>query len=83
MKILFTVQEVAKVRDAKSSSTRQRLDLHPVPDAGDGSVDGFASRPLQLVVTNPADFLPESVEPGDVVALSLRVYDKAQEGGEG
>jgi hypothetical protein len=77
MKILFEVKEIAKAKHG--SAVAQRVTLEPVSDPGDDSVDGYAARQLQVVITNPADFLPATVNPGEVVSISLRVYDPADE----
>ena len=74
MKIPFEVREIAKVKGGPTGGA-QRVTLEPVPDPGDDTVDGFASRQLQIVITNPADFLPDSVLPGEVVPFSIRLIE--------
>jgi len=77
MKILFELKEIAKAK--LYHGVAQRVTLEPVADPGDATVDGYAARQLQVVITNPADFIPATVNPGEVVSISLRVYDPADE----
>lgn len=75
MKINVEVREIARLRGGPAGEV-QRVTLDPVPDPGDESVDGYLARQLQLVVTKLDDFLPDSVRPGEVIGLSIRVYER-------
>lgn len=78
MKILFEVHEIAQAKGGPHGVC-QRVTLEPRPDPGDETVDGYASRQLQVVITNPGDFL-ESTTPGEILSISLRPYETVEEG---